>query len=81
MVQEGTVSGFLMALHYALGKLKMCNVELKQLQRVVLKHIYNGNDVHVFIWLPKEYCKSPCYQLIPFMVDYKLGICGEEDCG
>ena len=60
-----------MALHYALGKLKMCNVELKEQQRVVLKHINNGNDVNVVVWLPIEYCKSPCYQLISFMVDYK----------
>ena len=45
MVDEGRASGFDMVLHYALGKLKLCNVELKEQQRVVVEHIYNGNDV------------------------------------
>ena len=47
MVDEGRASGFDMALHYALGKPKLCNVELKEQQCVVLEHIYNGNDVFV----------------------------------
>ena len=56
MVDEGRTSGFDMALLYALGKLKLCNVERKEQQRVVLEHIYNGNDVS--FWLPTEYGKS-----------------------
>ena len=34
-----------MALHYALSKLKLCNVELKEQQLVVLEHIYNRNNI------------------------------------
>ena len=73
---EGRASGFDMVLHYALGKLKLCNVELKELQRVVVEHIYNGNDV--CSWLPTGYGKSLCYQHTPYRVDCKLEKCGEE---
>ena len=76
---EGRASGFDMVLHYALGKLKLCNVELKEQQRVVVEHIYNGNDV--CSWLPTGYGKSLCYQHTPYRVDCKLEKCGEEDCG
>ena len=65
--------------NYALGKLKLCNVELKEQQRVVVEHIYNGNDV--CSWLPTGYGKSLCYQHTPYRVDCKLEKCGEEDCG
>ena len=37
-------SVFDIALHCALGKLKMRNAELKEQQRVVLEYIYNGHD-------------------------------------
>ena len=72
---EGTASGFDMASHFPLGKL---NVVLKEQQRVVVEHIYNGNDV--FVWLPIKYGKSRCYQLIPSRVDCKLRKCGKEVC-
>ena len=64
MVDEGRTSGFDMTLHYALGKLKLCNVERKEQERVFLERIYNGNDV--FVWLPQNTVNRK--QLILIMV-------------
>ena len=36
----------------------------------VIKALYDGEDV--FLWLPTGYGKSICYQVLPFLFDYKL---------
>ena len=36
-----------------------------------VRHVYNGKDV--FLWLPTGFSKSVCYELLPFVMDYKRG--------
>ena len=44
---------------------------LKEQQVCALKLLSEGRDV--FVWFPTGYGKSLCYQLLPFLMDYKLG--------
>ena len=55
---------------YALQKLQMSHVTLKEEQRSSMKAAFDGHDV--FMWLPTGYGKSLCY--LPFMIDSKLGL-------
>ena len=38
-----------------------------------LKAIYDGKDV--FVWLLTVFGKSVCFQALPLVFDYKLGLC------
>ena len=49
---------------------------LKPEQRSSMEAIYDGRDV--FVWLPTGYGKSLCYQVLPFLVDSKLGLANTE---
>ena len=60
------------ALSYSLNQLGLPHLSLKEEQRLAVKAIYEGRDV--FVWLPTGYGKSLCYQTIPFVIDYKLGL-------
>ncbi len=36
-----------------------------------IRAVYNGKDV--FVWLPTGFGKSFCYEMLPFVMDHKLG--------
>ena len=56
---------------YALSCLKQDTLQLKPKQIDAIRSIYDGKDV--FLWLPTGYGKSICYQVLPFLFDFKLG--------
>ena len=57
---------------YTLQKLQMTDITLKAEQPSAMEAIYDRQDV--FVWLPTSYGKSVCYQVLPFIMDYKHGV-------
>ena len=55
---------------YALSCVGRKNLVLKPKQEEALIYFYDGQDV--LAWFPTGYSKTLCYQLLPFMFDYKL---------
>ena len=58
------------ALSYALQRLGTPDMSLKPEQVASISAIYKGKDV--FVWLPTGFGKSVCYEVLPFVMDYKL---------
>ena len=56
---------------YALERVGCPAIALKTEQRDCIKHLYEGKDV--FLWLPTGFGKSLCYEVLPFVMDDKLG--------
>ena len=56
---------------YALERLGCASVTLKDEQIACVKAICEGKDV--FLWLPTGFGKSMCYEVLPFVLDDKLG--------
>ena len=44
---------------------------LKPEQLQAVRHIYEGRGV--FLWLPTTFGKSICHEVLPFLLDCKLG--------
>lgn len=59
------------AVSYAVCCVHRGNLVLKRELEEVLSCLYR--DQEVFAWLPAGYGKSLCFQLLPFMYDFKLG--------
>ena len=73
-------SSFSEALSYALRRLEMTQITVKEEQRSSMRAVYEGSDV--FVWLPTGYGKSLCYQALPFLMDYKKGLVDSgKSCG
>ena len=58
-------------LSYALKRLGTPNMTLKTEQIASIMAVCNGKDV--FVWLPTGFGKSLCYEVLPFVMDCKLG--------
>ena len=56
------------------GRLEVATITPKPEQRKAVKSIYLGRDV--FVWLPTGFGKSLCYEVLPFVMDNKLGRVG-----
>jgi len=61
---------FSAALSHSLVSIGKSNLILKDKQIEALQHLYEGKDV--FLWLPTGYGKSLCFQLLPFLFDFKF---------
>ena len=65
------------ALSYALQRLGSPGMKLKPEQEAAVSAVYKGRDV--FVWLPTGFGKSLCYEVLPFVMDCKLGrVAGES---
>ena len=65
------------ALSYALQRLGTPDMKLKPEQEASISAVCKGNDV--FVWLPTGFGKSVCYEVLPFIMDCKLGrVAGES---
>ena len=71
-------SDFSAALSYALSSVQQEHLTLKDKQVEAVELLYQGHDV--FLWVPTGYGKSICYQVLPFLFDYKLGRTGCPPC-
>ena len=45
------------------------SLKLKPEQLQVIRHVYDRKDA--FLWLPKGFGKSVCYETLPFVFDHK----------
>ena len=59
------------AVAHAISCLQHDRLVLRDKQLEAVKLLYEGQDV--FLWVPTGYGKSICYQMLPFLLDVKLG--------
>ena len=64
------------SLSYALSVLGKADLSLKEEQRDAISAVYGGSDV--FVWLPTGFGKSICFQTLPLLFDFKLGLVGAQ---
>ena len=68
---------FSTAVAYALSKVGKEGLVLKKEQLQTIHNLYNGKDV--FLWLPTGFGKSICYEVLPFLFDYKSSRAGPRN--
>ena len=56
------------ALSYALSRVGLSSIALKQEQLTAIRYLYQRKDV--FLWLPTGFGKSVCYEVLPFLFDF-----------
>ena len=66
------------AVAYAMKSIGAPGSALKQEQQAAIQTVYGGGDV--FVWLPTGFGKSICFEVLPFVYDYKLGRAGTPTC-
>ena len=76
-VMASSQSSFSGAVKHALACIGNKDLVLKPKQVEVLEAVYNGSDT--FVWFPTGYGKSLCYQLLPFMLDFRRGSTEAQD--
>ena len=65
---------FQYAIVYGLSLLASSHVTLKEQQVHSAKAVYKVKDV--FVWLPTDFEKSLCYQILQFVFKHNLGLIG-----
>ena len=56
------------ALSYALSRVGLSSIALKQEQLTAICYFYQQKDV--LLWLPTGFGKSACYEVLPFFIDF-----------
>ena len=69
---------FELAVQHALQRLGLPDLTPKEEQLQSIRAVYDGKSV--FVWLPTGFGKSLCYQALPFVLDFKLGLVGTAKC-
>ena len=68
--EEKSREKFTKALSYGLQRVGKPEVQMKDHQSKAVRYVYDKHDV--FIWLPTGYGKSLCYEVLPYVFDYKM---------
>ena len=68
---NSTDAEFLSAIEYARRCIGRENLALKPQQLETVWQVCHGRDV--FLWLPTGFGKTLCYELLPFVIDYRRG--------
>ena len=71
-------SEFSRAVAYAMKSIGAPGLALKQEQQAAIQTVYGGGDV--LVWLPTGFGKSICFEVLPFVYNYKLGRAGTRTC-
>ena len=56
------------ALSYTLSCVGLSSIVLKQEQLTATRYLYQWKDV--FLWLPTDFGKLVCYEVLPFLFDF-----------
>ena len=68
---HSTDAEFLSAIEYGLRCLSRKSFSLKPKQLETVRQVCHGKDV--FLWLQTRFRKAFCYEVLPFVIDYRRG--------